>query len=214
MTPAVALTSPKPYVMVVGVDYGKLADHAFAVGYGMCRLHPHAQLHVLSVVRDAQDSYLDAEANKDAPTYSLEASARTLAAHVDSLLDQQSPDPTSDIRVISHVMFDVPALAITSLAQALEADMIVVGTHGRRGLARWLLGSVAEAILRNATCPVFVVPPLGDDASPLASEKPCADCIEARASSGGRELWCERHRGHEGRRHTYHRLAAGGGKPA
>lgn len=38
------------------------------------------------------------------------------------------------------------------------ADVIVMGTHGRSGLARVLLGSVAEAVLRSAAVPVFVVP--------------------------------------------------------
>jgi nucleotide-binding universal stress UspA family protein len=39
----------------------------------------------------------------------------------------------------------------------VQADLIVMGTHGRRGLRRALLGSVAEAIVRTAPCPVLTV---------------------------------------------------------
>ena len=42
------------------------------------------------------------------------------------------------------------------------ADLVVVGTHGRGGAARALLGSVAEAVVRDAGCSVLVIPPLAD----------------------------------------------------
>jgi nucleotide-binding universal stress UspA family protein len=46
---------------------------------------------------------------------------------------------------------------INAVAEEQSADLIVVGTHGRRGLARALLGSTAERILRTATRPVYAV---------------------------------------------------------
>jgi nucleotide-binding universal stress UspA family protein len=46
---------------------------------------------------------------------------------------------------------------IDQAATDLKVDLIVLGTHGRRGLARALLGSVAEKIVRTATCPVLTV---------------------------------------------------------
>ncbi len=48
--------------------------------------------------------------------------------------------------------------AIVDAAQDAEADLIVLGTHGRTGLERLLLGSVAEGVLRRTTLPVLVVP--------------------------------------------------------
>ncbi len=47
---------------------------------------------------------------------------------------------------------------IVALAEREHADLIVLGTHGRSGLAHVLLGSVAERVLRRARCPVLAVP--------------------------------------------------------
>jgi nucleotide-binding universal stress UspA family protein len=52
-----------------------------------------------------------------------------------------------------------PRQAILGAARARRADLIVVGTHGRTGLAHALMGSVAEAVLRHAECDVLVAPP-------------------------------------------------------
>jgi nucleotide-binding universal stress UspA family protein len=51
-----------------------------------------------------------------------------------------------------------PAREIVRLALREQADLIVLGTHGRTGLRRLLAGSVAEEVLRRAPCPVFVFP--------------------------------------------------------
>lgn len=51
------------------------------------------------------------------------------------------------------------AKTIVQHAEAIQADMIVMGTHGRSGLEHMLLGSVAEAVARNAPCPVLTVRP-------------------------------------------------------
>jgi universal stress protein A len=47
---------------------------------------------------------------------------------------------------------------ITVYAKGVQADYVVMGTHGRSGLARAIIGSVAESVLRHAPCPVVVVP--------------------------------------------------------
>ena len=52
-----------------------------------------------------------------------------------------------------------PAREIARFAKDKEADMIVVGTHGRTGIARALMGSTAETLLREAPCQVLVVKP-------------------------------------------------------
>jgi nucleotide-binding universal stress UspA family protein len=52
-----------------------------------------------------------------------------------------------------------PAAQILDRATSLAADLIVMGTHGRGGFDRLLLGSVTEKVLRKASCPVLTVPP-------------------------------------------------------
>ena len=47
--------------------------------------------------------------------------------------------------------------------RGIPADLVVMGTHGRGGFERWILGSVAEKTLRKAPCPVLTVPPAGGD---------------------------------------------------
>ena len=51
------------------------------------------------------------------------------------------------------------ATAIVHQAKHMKADMIVIGTHGRSGLPHMLLGSVAEKVVRTASCPVLTIRP-------------------------------------------------------
>ncbi len=51
-----------------------------------------------------------------------------------------------------------PREEIEAVAALVGADLIVIGTHGRRGVKRWLLGSVSEGVVRSSTIPVLVVP--------------------------------------------------------
>jgi nucleotide-binding universal stress UspA family protein len=50
------------------------------------------------------------------------------------------------------------ATTIAEAAVSWPADLVVLGTHGRRGMERWLLGSVAEGVARRSTVPVLLVP--------------------------------------------------------
>jgi len=63
------------------------------------------------------------------------------------------------VRYHAHVesLFGVPAETIADYAMATGAGLIVMGTHGRTGLAHLLMGSVAEQVVRTAPCPVLTV---------------------------------------------------------
>jgi nucleotide-binding universal stress UspA family protein len=75
------------------------------------------------------------------------------------------PDP--DVSVEHHLTEGDPAAEILYLAQQTHCDLIVMGTQGRTALDRLLLGSVAEAVLRKAPCPVLTVRgPLPDALAP------------------------------------------------
>ncbi|HEY2434627.1 MAG TPA: universal stress protein [Vicinamibacterales bacterium] len=57
----------------------------------------------------------------------------------------------------AHLVEGGPRQAITTMAKDWPADVVVVGSHGRHGLDRLLLGSVSESVVRQAQCSVFVV---------------------------------------------------------
>lgn len=58
----------------------------------------------------------------------------------------------------THLVEGVPYREVVRLAEELEADVIVMGTHGRTGIRHLLLGSVAERVVRSAKVPVITVP--------------------------------------------------------
>ena len=64
---------------------------------------------------------------------------------------------TTEDEIEQHLRSGEPAAEVNASAAELEADMIVIGTHGRTGLKHLLLGSVAESILRSADVPVLCV---------------------------------------------------------
>jgi nucleotide-binding universal stress UspA family protein len=63
----------------------------------------------------------------------------------------------ASVAVERRLLAGDPADAIIRVAQETGADMIVMGTHGRRGITRLLMGSVAESVVRRAACPVLTV---------------------------------------------------------
>ena len=63
----------------------------------------------------------------------------------------------SGIRVEAKLLEGVPAEQIVCMARRRDSDLIVIGTHGRTGLGRLLMGSVADRVLRFAPCPVLTV---------------------------------------------------------
>jgi nucleotide-binding universal stress UspA family protein len=153
--------SRKPYIVVTGTDYSEHADRALLAAYDQAAHHAPAELHVLHATLVA--SMVDSSAARHTcelgatSIQSLEEQRAELLRHVDAVLTS-----APGVSVIAHVAVEAPTIALTHLASALDACLIVVGSHGRHGVARWLLGSVAEAVVRMAECPVLVVPPRRD----------------------------------------------------
>ncbi len=65
------------------------------------------------------------------------------------------------VRIQSFLAEGIPADQIVRAARRLKCDLIVLATHGRTGLTRVVLGSVAENVVRRAPCPVLIVRPPG-----------------------------------------------------
>lgn len=83
----------------------------------------------------------------------LDGEARRHLNHLASTL-------LSDVEEISLVTVESvsPPLAICEYADSNDVDLIVIGTHGRTGVARFFIGSVAEKVVRHANSPILVVP--------------------------------------------------------
>lgn len=106
--------------------------------------HYDATVHVLNVV--------DARCLENAPHY--EKSQKDAAGVTATVAEQLEND---DIAVEQAVQTDVPHQAILSYATEQDIDLIAMGTHGRTGVERYLLGSVTEKVVRRSDVPVLTV---------------------------------------------------------
>lgn len=133
-------------------DFSKGAGRAFPYAAALASWH-EAELHVLNV-RDAQSANAK---NLDA-SESFPLSQDTLTRF---LTDEGDPPQHVDLEALSLVQEQrdggSPPETIMSYIEEQDVDLVVAGTHGRRGLQRLLIGSVTEEMLRTAPCPVLAV---------------------------------------------------------
>lgn len=123
----------------------KAGEMARATGANLTVLNVHHQAPaapeaVIPPDKQVTPAELDAEARQK-----LDDLRRTLLQGVES------------VSLVSLENVSAP-LAICDYAAQHGIDLIVIGTHGRTGMSRLLLGSVAEKVVRHASCPVLVVP--------------------------------------------------------
>jgi nucleotide-binding universal stress UspA family protein len=197
----------KPYIIVVGVDFSPTGDAALTRAFELASRELNAEVHVIYVGR-GYGPLVHFDYGSELLTLGMDEATDKLKAYTERKLSefietQKGRELGTFTRAVTHIRLDAPADEIAQLASDLEADLVVVGTHGRRGIRRVLLGSVAEGVVRLAPCQVLVVRPPGPANVPQI-EPPCPDCIRTRADSAGEKLWCQRHSEHHGRRHVYH----------
>ncbi len=182
---------------LVGFDFSPLAELALGQAALLASQRPAAAIHIVNTVDTARDRISHARSED----VDFEVGERMRARAAAAL---RNVEAGPDLRVFVHVTHGDPAGEILALAEDVQADLILVGTHGRHGLKRLLIGSVAESVVRNATCPVLVMRPRTYDAGhQLQPEPPCPDCIAIRGASGGAEMWCELHKKPWVRPHRY-----------
>jgi nucleotide-binding universal stress UspA family protein len=108
-------------------------------------------------------------------------------------------------KIAGHLAAGGPWREIVQMASSLRADLAIVGTAGRTGIARLALGSVAEQVVRHAGCPVLVVRPKDHQMQADAGiEPPCGDCVKVQNETARVQLWCERHAAHHPRGRTHY----------
>lgn len=131
--------------VLVAVDFDEMSSVALNYARSLARTFG-ARLHVLHVM---ENPFMRPMANDP---HAIEAGiTRRL---LDTLTDED--------RTVLHAVpvlrtSDSPAEEIVKYAQAEQIDLIVLGTHGRPGVAHFLMGSVAEKVVRTAPCPVLTL---------------------------------------------------------
>jgi nucleotide-binding universal stress UspA family protein len=146
-------------------DYSDISRAAGHMAAGLARRFD-AKLHVIHVVPPVTDP---------GPPESLPSALADLGPGLDA---------------VTALVFGRPAREIVAYASRHGIDVIVMGTHGRTGVSRALLGSVAEGVVRHAGCPVLTVPAAAGDAT--AEQKPrvmSAACVACGAPS--EDLICD-----------------------
>lgn len=128
--------------ILVATDFSPTSEHAFRFAGALARDYG-AALIAVHVIQPPVVVYTEAPIFQE-PDYP--------AAHA-ALNRLSLPDVALERRLLEGE----PGPSIVQLARETGCDLLVVGTHGRGGILRVLLGSVAEYVLRNAPCPVMTV---------------------------------------------------------
>jgi len=181
------------YTIVVGVDFEADGDMALDTAIDMATRVKDGEVHVVHVKR-AQSLFPPSD---DGPI----SRKRNPLDLLDELCDErvQIYELASGhevlCRLTTHLRIGRASRQIVELAAELDADLIVVGTHNRRGVRRLILGSTAERVAHTARCPVLVARHKDHEDAGLVPEvePPCPDCLTEQRDSGDPTTWCARH---------------------
>jgi nucleotide-binding universal stress UspA family protein len=127
-------------------DFGPAAEAAFHFACSLAREY-HSEIVLLHVVEPAFVLPVDG-LTVPIPT-DIDAESRKRLERIFPL-DQ-------NVKVRRETVIGMPVEEIARVATECKADMVVMGTHGRGGFSRLLMGSVAEGVLRSVACPVLFV---------------------------------------------------------
>ncbi len=109
-----------------------------------------AELHLLYVI--------DTRHFDDFPPFEFPGPESAAVRRIkDELAVKVSDETKSKVNVVITVAVGMPAQKILSISRLKDIDLIVLGTHGRTGMARAVMGSVAANVLKKARCPVLTV---------------------------------------------------------
>jgi|AntRauMinimDraft_3_1070383.scaffolds.fasta_scaffold00014_4 nucleotide-binding universal stress UspA family protein len=123
----------------------KAVEHAFTT-------YPDAEIVLLRVIEAADSS---TEAGISIIQEMLREREEEISEEFPDEIDAITSDP--DVEFRTETVVGKPAREIVSFAEEHDIDHVIIGSHGRAGLSRILLGSVAEKIVRRAPMPVTVI---------------------------------------------------------
>jgi universal stress protein A len=137
-------------IVLCAIDTSTLASRVLEMAARIARrTWPSAQLHLLHVFRIAS---FDRPAQAGFRTEDLVAEAQSYLDHHVRMARRQCPAP-----VTGHLATGDPVDEILKRARSLGADLLIIGTHDKVGLERFLLGSVADKVSKRAPCSVLIV---------------------------------------------------------
>jgi nucleotide-binding universal stress UspA family protein len=139
--------------ILVPTDFGRSSLTALTYGAEFAGRFG-AELTLLHVVQDLALLMPDALLAAPVPAPAVEQLTQAARQALESLVRDQKLEalaPKTEVRT------GAPFVEIIACARETDTDLIVMGTHGRGGLAHVLLGSVAEKVVRKAPCPVLTV---------------------------------------------------------
>lgn len=145
--------------IVVPVDFGNASANAVILAGRLAEACGSLSLQLLHAELIDVPPYFTPEQIE-----TLEREREVALAHAHEYLRTFGQHHTT--RAFSTTVVEGPAVDVI-LQAARGSDLVVMGTHGRRGVSRWWLGSVAERVLRESARPVVVV---HEDARPLSGE--------------------------------------------
>jgi nucleotide-binding universal stress UspA family protein len=202
------MSTSSPYRIVVGLDFSDTASEALREALHLAERNAPAELHLAAVVDSDHADLVPAE-KRHSSLVQIADDLRDRLARVgaEALGQLRARRPEVSVSLVAHVRIGAVAEQIAALATEIEGDMVIVGTHGRRGVRRLMMGSVAEKTVRLAPCPVLVVRPRDFSRVPEspAIEPPCPDCVAARKATDNASWWCEAHTQEPGPVHIYSR---------
>ena len=139
--------------ILFATDFSKASARALAVTGALAKVN-RAEVTILHVfdpfVPTVPEQYLVAETLDQVNLEARRWSQRQLAKLTDKARK-------SGIRAAGIILDGDPARTIVRAARSRRADLVVVGTHGRTGLNKFFLGSVAQRVVATASCPVVTV---------------------------------------------------------
>jgi nucleotide-binding universal stress UspA family protein len=147
--------------VVVATDGSESVERAVAVALDLAERF-EATVHALYVI-DAEEVDSSPESVRDELQAALAEDGREALAAVAEGTDRPVETVVREGR---------PASQITAYAREVDADLVATGTRGRHGENRFLIGSVAEAIVRSCPVPVLTVRQLADEDDELLGGRP------------------------------------------
>ncbi len=149
-------TAPHPIAVVVAYDFSPSSEHALRAAIELAALQTRHVLHIVGVL-DPHDRVTIGGVQED-PTYeTADKVQKLIGEHVTAAFAGRPTEGEVEFHV--HARIGKAALELLVLAEEVGADLIYIGSHGKKGVERLLLGSVSERIVREAKCPVVVARP-------------------------------------------------------